>query len=194
MYRFNKLLRKIPIVKHRIRQKDGRAHRFVVVIDCITNQNSRDLGAAIYPAMNWPVVQLCYQYDVAMLQMPCPEIAFLGFARNRAPGVSIREALNTPDGISCCRKIAIDVVDRIEQLLEQQAVFLAVLGGNSQSPGCAINRDCEPRQIPSGVLMIELTDELQQRNISVPFRAIRDAQSGLLNEDLQWLKQCFLKN
>jgi hypothetical protein len=48
----------------------------VAVIECIINQNARDTGAAIFPAINWPILSLCNEYNVGILEIPCPEISF----------------------------------------------------------------------------------------------------------------------
>jgi predicted secreted protein len=74
---------------------DSRSNRLVAVIECIINQNARDAGAAIFPAINWPILSLCNEYNVGLLQMPCPEIGFLGSKRKRQPGQSITDALYT---------------------------------------------------------------------------------------------------
>jgi len=189
----NRLLRKLPIIKHKINKQDNRSYHFIAVIDCILNQNVRDKGAAAYPAMNWEIIQLCKDYNIGILQMSCPEIAFLGFPRTRPPGVSIRVALDTTDGRVCCRKLSIDIADRIEELIQQGAQCLAVLGGNPESPGCAIPLD-NKKQSVSGVFISELGNELHQRNISIPFRGIRDFDADLMVDDIQWLKQLFSKS
>ena len=189
----HKLLRKLPIIKHKINKQDNRSYHFIAVIDCILNQNARDSGAAAYPAMNWEVIQLCNDYNIGILQMPCPEIAFLGFPRTRPPGVSIRAALDTAEGRFCCRKLSIDTADRIKELMQQGAQCLAILGGNPESLGCAVPIDNKKQNV-SGVFIVELSNELYQRNISIPFRGIRDFDTDLMADDIQWLRQLFSKS
>lgn len=167
---------------------DGRSRRLVAVIDCILNQNVRDAGAARFPAMDWDVVRLCRQYGVGILQMPCPEIAFLGLQRKRARGQSIREALDTDAGRRCCARIGAEVCDRIEEHVREGHRILAILGGNPASPGCAVHSGPMGLLAPSGVLMRELQAELRKRGIEVPFKGMRDHDSTLLAEDLEWLE------
>lgn len=174
-------------------KQDNRGYRFVAVIDCIMNQNTRDAGAAAFPAMNREVIQLCNDYNVGILQMPCPEIAFLDFSRTRPTGTSIKAALDTSDGRACCRKLSIDIADRVEETMRQGAEFLAVLGGNPESPGCAVHAENGEEHAPSGVLITELRDELHKRSIQVPFWGIRDFDAELMAEDMQQLKQLFAK-
>ena len=193
MNRLSTLLGKFSLTKNMTNKQDNRGYRFVAVIDCIMNQNTRDAGAAVFPAMNREVIQLCIDYHVGILQMPCPEITFLDFSRTRPTGTSIRTALDTSDGRACCRKLSIDIADRIEEIIRQNAEFLAVLGGNPESPGCAVHPDNGEEHAPSGVLITELRDELRKRSISVPFWGIRDFDAELMAEDIQWLKQLFAK-
>ena len=192
------LLGKFLPFRDRTAPQDKRCYRFVCVIDCILNQNVRDAGAAAFSAMNHEVIQLCNDYDVGLLQMPCPEIAFLGFSRSRPPGTSIRAALDTADGRSHCRKLSIDTIDRVEEMISQGAELMAILGGNPESPGCAVpvdngavHADNGEEHAPSGVLIAELRNELQKRNIQVPIRGIRDFDAGLMAEDMQWLERLF---
>ncbi len=194
MTHLGSLLGKFVPFRDRIKQQDKRSYRFVCVIDCILNQNARDAGAAAFSAMNHEVIQLCNDYDVGLLQMPCPEIAFLGFSRSRPPGTSIRAALDTSDGRSHCRKLSIDIIDRVEEMISQGAELMAVLGGNPESPGCAVHADNGEEHAASGVLIAELRNELHKRNIQVPMRGIRDFDAGLMAEDMQWLEQLFAGN
>lgn len=170
---------------------DSRSKRFVAVIECIINQNARDAGAAIFPAINWPILSLCNEYNVGILQIPCPEIRFLGPARKRQPGQSLRDALDTDAGRDCCRKISIDIVNRIEDYTDQRYRILAILGGNPKSPGCAIHCENSKLSPNSGVFMKELQDELRKRRIEISFKGIRDSDPELLTQDIEWVREIF---
>jgi predicted secreted protein len=170
---------------------DRRSGRVVAVIECIANQNARDAGAATFPSANWEVLRLCREHEVGVLQMTCPEIAFLGFRRSRQPGESIRDAIDTPEGRRCCAGIAGTVVDRIEEYVSGGYRVMAVLGGNPASPGCAVHRSGDGLMATSGVLMRELHAELRRRGIEIPFRGIRDHDPRMLMEDLEWLRRRF---
>ncbi len=183
---------KLPLLKKLQKKQDNRAYRFVAVIDCILNQNSRDMGAAKFPALNWPVLELCQKYNIGILQMPCPEIACLGFYRTRPAETSIRDSLDTIKGRAHCSQLSMDVVDKAEALCQQGAEFLAVLGGNSESPGCAVHLT-DNSALPSGVFIKELEKELNKRHILVPFLAMRDDDPRLLAQDLRQLELLFAK-
>jgi predicted secreted protein len=167
---------------------DIRGRRFVAVIDCILNQNVRDCGAARFPAMNLELVQLCHAHRVGIVQMPCPEIAALGFKRKRPPGQSIRDALDTEAGRRRCADLAVEVSDRVEFYLTEGYKLLAILGGNPRSPGCAVHAGNHGLRCNSGVFMQALETELRKRNHTPAFRGIRDHDPELLRQDLQWLR------
>ena len=163
---------------------DRRGRRLVALIECVLNQNARDAGAACSPALNFDCVQQCHQHEVGILQMPCPEIAALGPARKRAPGVGLREALESEYGRSRCQALAIETVDRIEAHISQGCALLAVVGGNPRSPGCAIHPGPDGLRSTSGVFMKALQAELRQRNHEVIFQPMRDHDPQQLQEDL----------
>nr|NJM02120.1 hypothetical protein [Desulfobacula sp.] len=164
----------------------------MLVIECILNQNARDLGAATYPSMNFEVIGLCMKYHVGMVQIPCPEIACLGFLRKREPGKSIRDALDTEFGRECCRKLARIVGDRVKMYIDNGNRVLAVLGGNPESPGCAVQYKMENSDNgiseKSGIFMQALFWELSQKHIYLPFIGIRDCRPEWLESDLHSLE------
>lgn len=176
--------------------RDPRSRRLVAVIECALNQNARDAGAAGYPAVNKALLRLCMRYDVGIVQIPCPEMRFLGFGRRRAPGKTIREVLDTPAGRQCCLAISQDMVNTLRDYQNNGCRLLAILGGNPQSPGCAVHPQCDasdPSRLAeqSGVLMRILQDELRKQGIDIPFKGMRDCHPEWLDEDLRWLETLF---
>lgn len=165
------------------RPEDRRAGRFVAVIDCIMNQNVRDLGAARFPAMNFPLLEICNEAGVGVWQMPCPEIMALGFRRERPPGVSIRQALDSEAGRQVCDELANSVAERLNQQIREGFELLAVLGGNTASPGCAVHDAGDALLPKSGVFMLALQRALRERGVEVPFHAVRDDTVALLEAD-----------
>lgn len=167
---------------------DRRNRRFVVVIECVLNQNARDTGAACFPAMNLELLQLCHQHDVGIVQMPCPEIAALGFERKRPAGKGetqgLRQALDSEHGRSRCRALAVETAERIEGYLSQGCELLAIVGGNPHSPGCAIHHGPGGLREESGILMKALQEELRRRGHEAVFQPIRDHDPQLLQQDL----------
>ena len=171
---------------------DCRGGRFVAVIDCIVNQNVRDRGAARFSAMNFPLLALCHETGVGVWQMPCPEIAALGFRRERPPGMTIRQALESDAARQACSELAASVAERLQQQIGEGFELLAVLGGNAASPGCAVHDAGEALAPESGIFMMALQGELRRRGIEVPFHAMRDASPELLDEDIAHFRQLLL--
>ena len=126
-----------------------------------------------------------------MVQIPCPEIACLGFDRRRAPGKTIRQALESASAVNCCQRLAVATADQMQCYVDQGFEVLAVLGGNEKSPGCAVHAETldETRLTgDSGVFMRELAKELTRRKLRIAFRGMRDADPSLLRADLEWLR------
>jgi predicted secreted protein len=163
----------------------------VFLIECLLNQNARDRGAAESPAVERALIDLLLSAEVGLAQIPCPEIACLGFERERAPGQSLKQALEAEQPAACCRHLAEISARRIQTYLQQGYAVMAILGGNEQSPGCAVHtaEEQEDRLTEgSGVFMQALAQELAQRGCQIPFRGIRDADPNLLEQDLRWLQ------
>ena len=169
---------------------DARAGRVVAVIHCVLNQNVRDVGAATLPDANWALLDLCRSHQVAILQMPCPEMVYLGLGRERPAGCGLRAMLNTDGGRRCCRQLAEQVAEQIGDHLRHGHEVLAVLGGNRESPGCAVHGD-EGLAPESGAFMRALAESLAGRGIRLPFHPLRDAEPERLAEDLAWVARVF---
>ena len=171
---------------------DRRSGRLVAVIHCVLDQNVRDAGAASFPAANWAVLDLCREHGVGLLQMPCPEVHCLGMARNRPSDCSLRDALDTPAGRAGCQRLAGEMAGLIVAHLAAGRRVLAVLGGNEQSPGCAVHLDDLGLTQDSGVFLKELQDELRRHHINVPFLPMRDANADSMEGDLRMLEALFI--
>jgi len=166
-----------------------RSKRVAAVIHCIVNQSARAQGAAVYAGANGDVMALLARHGVGALQMPCPEMAFMGLDRARDEGQSIRDVIDTPKGHDFCRRLSKGVADAIEDYRANGYAVEAVLGGDVGSPGCAVHHlaPADGRQVlaeKSGVFMTELMAELQSRGIEVPFLQVRDSSPETLEEDL----------
>lgn len=178
----------VRLAPRSVKVDDRRGKRFIAVIECILNQNARDAGAAQYPALNFQLLQLCHEHDIGIMQMPCPEIAALGWRRVRPAGQTIRQALDTEEGHRRCAELAGTIANRIEAYVAQGYQPLAILGGNPLSPGCAVHSGEGRLGLESGIFMRELHTELSNRQLTIPFRGIRDHDPELLAQDLLWFR------
>ena len=179
------------------KHKDPRGHRLVCAIECLFNQNARDEGAAESAAATPGLSMRLSRAGVGMVQIPCPEMACLGHRRGRAPGQSIRDALQTPEAADCCASQAAAMADRIQAYQREGIDVAAILGGNVQSPGCAVHaREDDPQRLAarSGLYMLALEKALEKRGLNIPFRGMRDADPQLLADDLEWLARTLSRN
>lgn len=175
--------------------KDARSGRVAAVIHCVLNQNARDYGAAVHKAFSEAIVSVFLEQGVGMIQMPCPEMICLGWARERPKGVGIRQALDTPWGRRCCRSLAVAVADQLEEHVRSGYAVLGVVGGDRESPGCAVHvegrdsGDDARLSEASGVFMRALDKEFEMRGLRIPFLAMRESSPGAFQADLAALNR-----
>jgi len=177
---------------------DLRSKRMVAVINCVINHNARAETAARYPGMNDEVVDILRKHEVGVIQMPCPEMAFMGLPRTTPPDLTIRDVLDTPEGRARCEALSASVVDTIEEFRRNGYSVLAILGGDVDSPGCAVPAPSKwvGGKAPEGgwgVFTKALLSELHRRGIRIPIRGIRDSARETLDEDLEWLDETLAK-
>lgn len=158
-----------------------------MLIECHLNQNARDRGAARYPALNHELLDLLRGSNAGLVQIPCPEMHCLGLSRERPAEVSLREAMETPESRAKCRDLAREMADRIEDYRRNAVEVVAVLGGDVESPGCAVHDGPKGLAPRSGTFMQELAAELNSRGLDVPFRGIRESRREAFEADLRWL-------
>ena len=178
---------------------DCRSRKMVAVINCILNHNARDEGWARYPGINHEVIDILRKYEMGVIQMPCPEMVCLGVLRKREDGVSIRNILDTPEGRSRCEELSISVVETIEEFQRNGYSVVAVLGGDVESPGCAVPApssevDDQVSGCGFGVFTKALLNEMRRRDIQIPIRGIRDSARETMQEDLNWLTNILAKS
>jgi predicted secreted protein len=173
---------------------DARSKRIIAVIHCILNQNTRDPGAAISPAVSEKIVNMLLKHHVGIIQLPCPEMVCLGLKRTRPKGFSIRDALNTYSGVRCCQSLSKTVADQIEEHVLNRDMVLGIVGGDVESPGCAVHRKVNSEKgselmEKSGVFMRALESELLMRGLQIPFFPVRESSIQEYHEDLESLDQ-----
>jgi predicted secreted protein len=154
--------------------QDVRSHKVVVLAHCVLNQNSRVEGLARYPAVVKEVVDFLIKHDIGIVQMPCPEISYMGSVRK----IRTKEQYDTLRFRSLCRQIACSTVRLIQEYLHNGVRVLAVLGVEG-SPSCGVKE-------PSGILIEELKKKLEKRGITVPFHELN---FKAIAADVKWLKK-----
>jgi predicted secreted protein len=112
---------------------DERSKKIVLVAHCVLNQNSVVNGIARFPGMIIDVVQIFGEKGVGVIQLPCPELLFAGLQRHKMR----RDGYNTPDFLSLCDKVLVDVIKQIETYTKNGYKILCIIG-IARSPSCGV--------------------------------------------------------
>lgn len=115
----------------------SRAHRFALVAHCHLNTNTKVHGLAGQPAMQSGLVRDLAARDVGIIQLPCPEVTYLGMCRW---GMTY-EQYDTPAYRRHCRSVLVPVVDTVTALIADGATLTGIWGADG-SPSCAVTETC----------------------------------------------------
>lgn len=151
---------------------------------CILNVNSKIMGLALYAGAVERVVKKYLAAGIGMIQLPCPELTYLGLKRW---GMT-RDQYDTPYYRRHCTTILTPYVDQIVDYTRNGYQVEAVIGVDG-SPSCGVHRTCigyrggmiggepspqfEELQEP-GVFIRTLAEMLDAQGLSIPMEAIRE--------------------
>ncbi|MEI6055790.1 MAG: CD3072 family TudS-related putative desulfidase [Lentisphaerota bacterium] len=161
---------------------DKRSKKVVLVAHCILNQNAKLDNVANYPGTIKEASEVLLNADIGIIQMPCPELLYLGLDRDVAYGKThsiesertrIAERMLEEQAQSLCRKIIEDI---IFQITEYQKFCFDIVGlvGFNGSPTCGVEKTwSEGREHKgSGIFIKMLKEELAKRNIDLQMLGI----------------------
>jgi len=159
-----------------------RGRKVVVLAHCLLNVNTKVHGLAIYPAVH-PIVRELISEDVGVIQLPCPEAAFLGMRRW---GMT-REQYDVPAFRRHSQALLEPVVDTLVALVDDGCEVVGVWGVDG-SPSCGVARTCagyeggdmdrvtgppEWTQVAgAGVFMATLQSMLADRGLAIEFHGV----------------------
>jgi predicted secreted protein len=114
--------------------KDKRNERVIFLTHCCLNQNAKVRGIAAYPGAIRPLIELLLESGVGMIQMPCPEMTYLGNMR----WGQVYDQYNNPMFRRHCNRLAETVVDQAVNYLQcgYQVLGFVMMDG---SPVCGLN-------------------------------------------------------
>ena len=159
--------------------QDARSGKLVFLSHCILNQNACVRGLASQPAVIREMVDLALDNNVAMYQMPCPEVSYLGSMR----WGQVKKMYSNPMFRRHCQQIAEQICDQIQTYSdnEHQVVGIVLRDG---SPTCGLKCsavEADSKQVwggmvwnasplqrfgaTEGVFTEELKAEIQRRGI-----------------------------
>ena len=118
---------------------DCRSKKLIFVAHCMLNQNARDAGAAEFPAMMKPLLDVVATQNISVIQLPCPELMLLGLGRGRDDSATqtIRERLESAESQVRLGSLIDQVVYQIKEYQAQGIRIIGILGKNG-SPTCGV--------------------------------------------------------
>jgi predicted secreted protein len=150
---------------------------------CLLNSNSKIAGLSFYGGALLPVVNKYLATGAGIIQLPCPEMTYLGLKRW---GMT-RDQYDTPFYRRHCIEILTPYVDQISEYIQNGYNIERVIGVDG-SPSCGFRFTCEGycggvidgppqsfQEVPGkGVFIRELSNMLSESNISLQFDAINE--------------------
>jgi predicted secreted protein len=160
---------------------DKRSKKVVLVAHCVLNQNSRISGCGLFPGAMGEAAGVLVDSGVGIVQLPCPELLYLGLDRARHEGskVGVWAALSTPEGRQACKDMLQDVVRQIREYQKHGFEVLGVVGIDG-SPACGVHliwdhagkKDVEG----IGVFIIALREVLAENHLDLEIIGARDGE------------------
>ncbi|KAB3527294.1 CD3072 family TudS-related putative desulfidase [Alkaliphilus serpentinus] len=114
-----------------------RSKRIVVLAHCILNTNAKVYGLSSYKAIMTKLVEYFIKNDIAMIQLPCPEMQVYG---TRRWGL-VKEQLNTQFYRKNCRKMLKGLIWQLDDYKNNGYNIIGIVGVNG-SPSCGVSRTC----------------------------------------------------
>ena len=186
--------------------EDARSGKLIFISHCLLNQNACVKGISSEPAMIKPLIKLLMDHDVAIYQMPCPEVSFFGQAR----WGQVKQQYSTPMFRRHCRQIAEQILDHVQNYTDTGHRVIGVVMRDG-SPTCGLHRTAVSAdeeqiwggmvwQIPKqrfaetrGVYCEELQAEKERRNMDLLFLSLPEVpEAGDFDTALEEIRQAIL--
>lgn len=110
-----------------------RAKKVAVIANCLINQNAKVYEFAFLPAMVDPLVDILRQHEYGLLQLPCPELTYIGVARWWA----VREQYDNPAYRRHAARILEPIVGQVDEYVKHGHKVVVV--GLDGSPSCGVH-------------------------------------------------------
>jgi predicted secreted protein len=166
-----------------------RSKKILVLCHCLLNANAKIFPLAVCGGVYQTVVKPYIDDDVGLVQLPCPEVGYLGMNRW---GMT-REQYDHLHFRAYCRQILQPTMYQLRAYVDAGYQLLGVIGMDG-SPNCGISRTCTgfsggeicsqvdiARQkellktvAGRGVFIGILEQMLEEQNISLPYLAVAE--------------------
>ncbi|CAB3287821.1 conserved protein of unknown function [Methanocaldococcus lauensis] len=127
--------------------------KIAIVSHCILNQNSVVNGLERAEGAFNEVVEILLKNNYAIIQLPCPEIIYLGYERVG----KTKEEYDSKEYRKLCRELLKPIVKYLQEYIKDDFKFILI--GIENSPTCDIKN--------RGILMEELLKEIDNLNINI---------------------------
>lgn len=165
----------------------NRSRKYVFVPFCLLSQGIRADGIVKkYSSIVKPVVSLLMDYDINIVQMPCPELIFDGFHRRPCQKPKYDNEKNR----KVCREVGDNVVKLI-QLFQINGCDIKAILGIDYSPSCAVKllTGRPPKRIRKGkgIFVEELQSLLRTQKIKIPFIGVQIYKINETLKDMEYI-------
>lgn len=170
---------------------DARSKKVILVSHCILNQNAKIDRCAYYPGAMREVTQALLDAGVGIIQIPCPELLFLGLDRKiekdkeatvESEDDRVGVLMNKTVPRVLCGKISYDLIYQIKQYQLNGFTVVGMLGING-SPTCGVETTWEDGKETdgSGIFIKIFKEECADQGVKIPIRGIKaqDPQAAL---------------
>ncbi|WP_456471719.1 CD3072 family TudS-related putative desulfidase [Methanocaldococcus sp.] len=138
-----------------------KSKKIAIVSHCILNQNSVVKGLERSFNLFKKVVITLLNNDYGIIQLPCPEMLYLGIDREGRT----KEEYDTKEYRELCRNILKPIIEYLKEYKKENFKFILI--GIEGSPTCGIFKTVTRDGLTegSGILMEELLEMLKDENI-----------------------------
>ena len=170
---------------------DARSKKVIFVSHCILNQNAKIDRCAHYPGAMREVTQALLDAGVGIIQIPCPELLYLGLDRQvekdkettvESEDDRVGILMNKTVPKVLCGKISYDLIYQIKQYQLNGFTVVGMLGING-SPTCGVETTwTDGHEISdSGIFIKIFKEECDDQGVKIPIRGIKaqDPQAAL---------------
>jgi len=148
--------------------QDKRGKKIVLVAHCFFNQNSKIDECAHYPGAILEAAKALINTEVGIIQMPCPEMFYLGLDRQADPKVNravasedtrVAKRMQEEQSKILCKSMADSIVYQVEEYTKHGFHIVGLIGMNG-SPTCGVNTNWQDGQELEGKgIFIEILEK-----------------------------------
>ncbi len=140
--------------------------KIIFVPHCILNINVNPEYKEHYSSAIKELIDLLTEAGIGIVQMPCPEVEFMGTIKRERQPKSFYTQKKYRD---FCKKIAKIIIKQIESYIKEGYKVVGILGVEL-SPSCAVHQVSYGNKISpgKGVLIEEIENEMKKKTFQVP--------------------------